>query len=143
MNQLKNLSILILILTMFTSKAQELKPHQWRNRLILIMTDDISNETYQKQISELQTNENGLKERKLIVYQVQDGKFKKDFSSKEWKQSSNLYETYNKTNSGFEVVLIGLDGGVKLRQSKFISCKELFSIIDVMPMRRNEMKKKD
>ena len=40
----------------------------------------------------------------------------------------------------FEVVLIGLDGGIKLRQTKLVSLDKLFTLIDGMPMRRNELK---
>ncbi|OHX63799.1 hypothetical protein NH26_24710 [Flammeovirga pacifica] len=39
----------------------------------------------------------------------------------------------------FEVVLIGLDGGVKLRQSTILSKKALYDKIDSMPMRRAEL----
>lgn len=37
------------------------------------------------------------------------------------------------------VILIGKDGGVKLRQDHPITNADLFSTIDVMPMRRREM----
>ena len=38
------------------------------------------------------------------------------------------------------MVLIGLDGGVKLEKQEVLSMKELFSIIDAMPMRANELR---
>jgi hypothetical protein len=41
---------------------------------------------------------------------------------------------------GFEVILIGKDGGVKLRAKTPISIQELFSLIDAMPMRRQELR---
>jgi hypothetical protein len=40
----------------------------------------------------------------------------------------------------FEIILIGKDGGVKLRSKTPISLEELFSLIDAMPMRRQEMR---
>jgi hypothetical protein len=43
-------------------------------------------------------------------------------------------------NEAFEIILIGLDGGIKLRKNDIVSREELFSIIDAMPMRRNEMR---
>jgi hypothetical protein len=45
--------------------------------------------------------------------------------------------------SGFQVLLIGLDGGVKMDQSEIISCKKLFGTIDSMPMRKAEMIKNE
>ena len=38
------------------------------------------------------------------------------------------------------MILIGLDGGVKLRQTEMISLDKLFTLIDGMPMRRREIK---
>jgi hypothetical protein len=42
----------------------------------------------------------------------------------------------------FQVVLIGKDGGVKLRSSEPVSMKDLFGLIDSMPMRQQEMESK-
>jgi len=42
----------------------------------------------------------------------------------------------------FMVILIGKDGGEKFRQDRNVELKEIFNIIDAMPMRRQEMKKK-
>ena len=39
-------------------------------------------------------------------------------------------------NTHFEVILIGLDGYIKLQQNEVISAKNLFAIIDAMPMRK-------
>lgn len=43
--------------------------------------------------------------------------------------------------SDFRVLLIGLDGGKKLDQTKMLSVKKLFNIIDSMPMRQAEIQK--
>ena len=40
---------------------------------------------------------------------------------------------------GFEVLLVGKDGGVKLRQETPLSVDDLFATIDAMPMRQREM----
>ena len=60
---------------------------------------------------------------------LQDGKVVKlDF---QWKEEEP-----------FEVVLIGLDGGVKLRKESPLSKEDLYAIIDGMPMRRAELNRK-
>jgi hypothetical protein len=42
------------------------------------------------------------------------------------------------------ILLIGKDGGVKLRrETEILGCRELFATIDVMPMRRREMREQD
>jgi hypothetical protein len=59
----------------------------------------------------------------------------------EWKPlSNNTFERYKSHTHQNEIVLIGLDGGVKLRQNEFLGCEDLFAIIDGMPMRRRELK---
>ena len=41
---------------------------------------------------------------------------------------------------GFEIVLIGKDGGVKLRSKTPLDVETLYAVIDAMPMRRREMR---
>ena len=43
------------------------------------------------------------------------------------------------SSSGFQLLLLGKDGGVKLRSST-ASLEDIFSLIDTMPMRRREMR---
>jgi hypothetical protein len=38
---------------------------------------------------------------------------------------------------------VGKDGGEKLRSDTVVSPEQLFSIIDAMPMRKDEMKNQD
>lgn len=55
--------------------------------------------------------------------------------------SNELYSEYKTRNNSFEVLLIGLDGGVKLRQAEVLSNEKLFGRIDQMPMRRRELQR--
>lgn len=43
-------------------------------------------------------------------------------------------------NSDFQLLLIGLDGGVKYRSNSHVPADELMRLIDAMPMRRQEIK---
>ena len=42
----------------------------------------------------------------------------------------------------YQFILVGKDGGEKLRADTIIDTKQLFATIDAMPMRREEMKHK-
>ncbi len=135
---------LLLFITAFSmclnSQSQDLSSHQWKDRLILILVDDASNATYQKQIEELHSDEQGLQDRKLLIYTVLPDKFKRsDIPNQGWTESGELYSEYKKSRQPFEIVLIGLDGGVKLQLAEFLSNKKLFGRIDQMPMRRREL----
>ena len=48
-------------------------------------------------------------------------------------------EVNMKDSKKVEVLLIGKDGQEKLRQGSLLTARELFSLIDSMPMRRSEM----
>jgi hypothetical protein len=140
-----NLGILffaILFLSVTTGNAQNLSSHQWNDRLVIIRVKDQSNPLLKSQISELKKSVNGLNDRRIIVYQSIPGKFQKGLlDSDNWKVSANFFEKLKESDSGFEIVLIGLDGGIKLQKNELLKYEELFAIIDQMPMRRSERKR--
>lgn len=139
---------LLLFATIFAmsikTQSQDLSSHQWNDRLVLILTDDTNNNTFQNQIDELYSDKQGLKDRKLVIYTVLRNQFKRDdMTNRGWVLSDDLYSKYKESEESIEILLIGLDGGVKLRQSEFLSNEELFGRIDQMPMRRNEIQRRE
>lgn len=123
--------------------AQILSTHQWENRLVLILTKDKDNEDYRQQLQELREHEEGVRERKLKVYHVTPMEFRLGLKEPTPWQPSDIYDAYKKEGSDFQVILIGLDGTVKLDQQKVLSADKLFETIDAMPMRQAEMRKND
>jgi hypothetical protein len=133
--------ILYLILTLLPSVsmyAQDLSAHKWNDRLLLILYTENSQYLHQEQSKIFQENMEGLEERKLVIYSVMPNQYKKGMGSDNWMKSSRIHDRYSEEGKEFEVVLIGLDGGIKLRQSEILSIEKLFATIDAMPMRRNE-----
>lgn len=122
--------------------AQELSSHKWKDRLLLILTTENSKFQHHEQIKILQDNIEGLEERKLVIYSVMPDQFKKGIGAESWIESARLNDRYRQEGKEFEVILIGLDGGVKLRQSEILSIEKLFATIDAMPMRRNQIRNK-
>ena len=119
--------------------SQDLTRHEWKDRLLLIITQDFDDENYQKQISILQKDTEGLNERKLVIYRISPAEYKTGLYNESAIQSNKLYEIYQDSDKDFEVILIGLDGSIKLRQNEPINIEKLFGRIDAMPMRRNEL----
>ncbi|MGM1056002.1 MAG: DUF4174 domain-containing protein [Bacteroidota bacterium] len=127
---------------MTTLSAQDLSVHKWENRLLILLSEDTEDMVYKKQLEELSNCLKGIEDRKLIVYQSTKYKFRKGLETAgEWKNSPDIYKKYNGNKPGFQVLLIGLDGGIKIDQSELISCEKLFGTIDSMPMRKDEMRK--
>lgn len=125
-------------------KAQELEKHQWKNRIVLILSNDKESELVKSQLKEFDGKSAGLKERKLIIYQVLPNSYRiLNSGNKEWISGSELYQKYNTKSYDFRVVLIGLDGEEKLQQDEVLTTEKLFSVIDSMPMRRAEIRNDD
>ncbi|WP_369680359.1 DUF4174 domain-containing protein [Winogradskyella luteola] len=51
-----------------------------------------------------------------------------------------MHQKHNPNDHEFKVVLIGLDGGMKLSQNNILTAENLFSKIDSMPLRNREIK---
>lgn len=131
-----------MILSKFSALyAQNLSQHLWKNRVILIVSED--NTAFERQILAFKANEKGMNERSLIVYHLKSYEYEQVMPKGNVQKSTNLFEKYKQANVSFEFILIGLDGGIKLRQRDFLSCEKLFAIIDSMPMRSADIKNRD
>ena len=118
----------------FMAGEYSIEDFQWKNRLILIGGSNADLVKQQSDTFRVQTKEN--EERKLLIFQWNSQKKafyepKKGFVLKE----ANF-------NNEFEVKLIGLDGSVKNKETAVINPQKVFDLIDSMPMRRQELKKR-
>ena len=64
------------------------------------------------------------------------------YQSDDWAKGDSVFRKYAQ-RSAVEVVLIGLDGGVKRRFGDTVQPEAVWALIDKMPMRRAEMRKGD
>ena len=79
-----------------------------------------------------------------MVIQAHKNRYKTIFpENSEWVSSSLKDELKISRKTEFEVFLLGLDGGIKLRQQEIVKTEKLFSLIDGMPMRKAEIRRKD
>lgn len=85
-----------------------------------------------KQLAILQQNEAGLKERDILIHTYNVNEQNKE--ARKWKIDSS---------ASFVFLLVGKDGGEKLRSDSVVSAEKLFSVIDAMPMRKQEMKRRN
>ncbi len=103
----------------------------YANRDIYIFYNTAGNELKTKQIEELNTDKPGLQERDITVHVLNTNEAITEV--KKWKID---------TKQAFTFLLVGKDGGEKLRSKSMVTKEKLFSIIDAMPMRQAEMKQK-
>lgn len=123
--------------------AQDLNRHQWNDRLVLLFAPEAEHPFLQKQIKIFQKDQMGMKERKLLVYYITPHAVLMPGN-----QPGNanfakaLYKEYEVEKEAFTFILVGLDGGEKMRKQDDVSLKDLYAIIDRMPMRRQELNEK-
>ncbi len=144
-NQL-SLSVLLLFIGLSPLASQDIDTHRWEHRLLIIKSATDQHPSYQAQLLEIHNSERGYEERKLLVYHIiGDNYILRSPGKKEMmatgKVSSRIEELIIDTSNDFEVILIGLDGGVKHRTDHLLTTDVLFGIIDVMPMRKAELRR--
>lgn len=132
--------VLALILSLFmVNKTDLLDKYLGKNRILLVFTPDYQDDRFQRQQVILQNSKAKLKERDLILIEMNqnDGYGENQYSETE---VINLRKKYSIKPSEFAVILIGKDGTEKLRYNDVVQAEQLISIIDSMPMRKEEMK---
>lgn len=122
--------------------GQDLKQHQWKNRLMVIVASEENNAYLKEQLAILSKDSKGCADRNLLIYQILPERYNYHtapiYKSKSWYKGNNFYNKYHKQSDSFAVYLIGLDGGIKMTSSKPWSLKTIFDTIDSMPMRMSE-----
>lgn len=98
-------------------------------REILLFYKETGTVLHNEQLAILNQNKAGLKERDILVqtYKITE-------------QTKEAAKRNVPASASFVFLLIGKDGGEKARFDSVISAEKLFSIIDAMPMRKQEMK---
>lgn len=117
--------------------AQTIADAKWKQRVVLVTAPTPSSRQpdflTQKQL--LVAAEASLRERDVLVLYRLHGEMSPS-------EKTYLGQHYGLRLKGFEVLLIGKDGGVKLRRTQPVAPQELFGLIDQMPMRRQEMRQR-
>lgn len=116
---------------------------RWSYRPLLIFTPAGDDPRLSRQTTMLADDSAALAERRMAVYIVEADRVFTTFGAPAPEAEARaLRRRFRIPDDGFRVVLIGLDGGEKLRREMPITTEELFATIDSMPMRRRELKER-
>ena len=113
--------------------AEQLRASRWQHRVLLIGAPTAAQADFQRQKALLATAEKGLAERDFNVLEVRYDQLA-PADRQYWTQQLGQPLT------GFHLLLIGKDGGVKRTETQPLTPAEIFSTVDKMPMRRQEMR---
>ena len=114
------LGLIITLLTGYSSYQEK--------RQLLVFAENTNNSSLKTQQKVLNADPEGLKERDIEVKFFYADRDKDKFKEKRIK-------------SRFTIILVGKDGGDKLRSTSPLTLQKLYSTIDAMPMRQSEMKR--
>jgi hypothetical protein len=117
-----------------TTLAQTLRANRAKKRILLVGTPTVDAPELMQQKKLLATAGPQLRERDFVVLQLVYSQLS-DADRQYWTQE------LKQSLTGFSVVLIGKDGGVKLNQLQPLAPADLFGTVDKMPMRKQEAKR--
>ncbi|NIQ37645.1 MAG: DUF4174 domain-containing protein [Proteobacteria bacterium] len=121
----------------------DLAKYRWKNRLLLLFAPHEEDKTYLNFIEKLQGQEDQITDRDLIIVAIfESGESRLGDSSIDQHSAASLRNRFSIQPGQFIVVLVGKDGGEKLRRNSEVELNEIFSLIDSMPMRQREMRER-
>ena len=128
-----SLIILLIIFPIMLINSSPLEKYLWKNRIVVTFSPSKNNFERKYFINSINRNLCKFNSRNIIhidyIFNEKNQEIEKFESS---------FENLSLSTSEFRLILIGKDGGIKLNSRK-ISLEEIFSLIDTMPMRQEEM----
>ncbi len=110
---------------------------KWKNRVIIVFGSS-AEPTLDRQIALLARQKEELEDRDLVVIRVSGGEALPVHGNASGLNAAAIRKDANVSGERFQIVLVGKDGGIKLRSDRIVESVEIFDLIDTMPMRRAE-----
>ncbi len=120
--------------------ASELSDYRWERRPLLLFAPTDSDPRVVETLSRIEASRCDFVDRDMVVgLLVTEGTSTLDGRVIDANQSQRLTDQYVIGENDFTVLLIGKDGGEKLRVNEVPDLRQIYSVIDGMPMRSREM----
>jgi hypothetical protein len=109
-----------------------LQEHRWKHRVVVVLATDSALPAYRTQLAELARHREALAERdvRVVAPPASD------------ELAGRLRRQLGVADGDFRVVLVGKDGGAKLRRRAPLTVDELLRTIDGMPMGAAEARRR-
>jgi hypothetical protein len=122
----------------------DLETYQWKNRLLLIFAPSERHPALRELEDELRDQKAGVLDRDLIVITAAgSGAVRIGGRSASGEGAGALRDQFEVPTGDYTVILIGKDGGEKLRGGAEVRLAQVFRLIDAMPMRRRELNERE
>ena len=124
--------------------AMDLVHFQWKNRLLFLFAPDNNHPLFKSLNSEIIIQQAEVEDRDLIVFEVLDrDPSKMNKANIDRQTADSIRDHFSVPSNKFSLILVGKDGGIKLKRHDHVSLEEVFELIDSMPMRQSEMRQKN
>ena len=126
------------------AQSLDLSVFQWKNRLLILFAPNSSHPYLDALHQSLAARQAEAAERDLVIFEI----FESAASSMnneviDLATARRLREKFDVSAHEFTVTLIGKDGGIKLKRQERTHLDDIFALIDSMPMRQEEMRRKN
>ena len=135
-------TLLWAMLLSVAAAAQEIDHALWEERLLILIAPSAYDPLVLRQKQVLHDRRDAVEERRLRViglYAEHDDANGQDLPSL---RQHAIRQRLGTTPDGRELILVGLDGGIKRRAPLATPLSEIFRQIDGMPMRRQEIEER-
>jgi len=122
---------------------QDLSQFQWKNRLLLLFAPSRSHPSFDTLYKSLEARKAETADRDLVIFEILESEPSSMGATRlEAGAAQALREKFDIFRGRFAVILIGKDGGIKLKRQDQTQLEDIFAVIDAMPMRQQEMQQK-
>ncbi len=120
--------------------AAELSDYRWERRPLLVFAPTDSDPRLVETLSRIEASRCDFVSRDMVIgLVVTAGDSTLDGQAINADESQRLFNRFAIGEDAFSVVLIGKDGGEKLRVNAVPDLQSIYEVIDGMPMRSREM----
>ena len=120
----------------------QLKAYLWKNRPLILFSQSPDSPAYRPVLDSLSAYQDEIAERHMVIIEIfENGLVRSDGKYDSQLNAMTLRQYFSAQKGQLTSILIGKDGTLKLRQKYRLHLVEIFSVIDRMPMRQQEMRK--
>jgi hypothetical protein len=125
------LTFVALALSLSIMNAKNLDDLRWKERVVLIYAPEGSEKELARQQELLRSHGAEMVARDVTQIVLRNGA-----------ENAKLVDRFKLSGRGFTLLLIGKDGGEKLRSHEVVAPERICRLIDSMPMRQEEMRER-
>ncbi|MEQ8194366.1 MAG: DUF4174 domain-containing protein [Rhodospirillales bacterium] len=126
---------------MVSASQAGLDQYLWKNRLLLIFAPGERDPRLAKQLADMSRSKCGIRDRDIRIFRlVKDQPAVSADGREQDLDQVALRKAYGIRGGDFAAILIGKDGGEKMRAFRPLPTNNLFEEVDAMPMRQDEIR---